>query len=157
MLLSGDGSVSTFHRDIWGFWTAVEMNEGEKLWAWAESSEENTQIRKNLGPITSVSEFSKVFGVLLRPGDLFLMNPGAIHAVVTKGDSCALGMHFLLAETLAQSLILAKEDTMANHITNEDEKIRNSSRAFYFELCKVCLPLYGLMTEYSTYTHSKFN
>ena len=109
MLLSGDGSVSTFHRDIWGFWTAVRMSEGEKLWAWAEANEENVRIRMQHGDIASVCEFTKVFGVLLRPGDLFIMNPGLIHAVVTNGDACALGMHFLLAETLEQSLLLARK------------------------------------------------
>ena len=35
--------------------------------------------------------FRKGFDVPLSPGDLFIMSPGVIHAVINKGDSFANG------------------------------------------------------------------
>ena len=74
-----------------GLWTAVEVQQGEKFWAWTEHCK---AVRGEYGPCESVSKFTKIFALTLRVGDLFIMPPGVIHAVVTKGDSLADGIYF---------------------------------------------------------------
>ena len=119
MLVSASGSVSGFHRDVLGLWTGVEVQQGLKFWFWAEQNEENIEHRAQHGEFNCVSKFSRVYGIPLGLGDLFIMSPGVIRAVVTKGDSFANGLHFLLAETLKQSLSLARSDAANGHLTND--------------------------------------
>ena len=135
MLVSGHRCVSGFHRDMLGLWTAVEVQEGEKLWAWAEQCEENVSVRAEYGAYDSVSRFTKIFALTLRAGDLFIMPPGVIHSVVTKGDSLAAGIHFLLPETLDRSIVLAKGDVKDDTLTNDVRK----GRDFYAALISVSL------------------
>ena len=73
----------------------------------------------SMANLTVSPNFSKVYGIPLRPGDLFIMNPGVIHAVVTKGNSFANGIDFPLAETLKQSLSLAQLDAEDNRLKND--------------------------------------
>jgi hypothetical protein len=131
MIGSGQGCLTGFHRDVLGLWTAVEVqsrkreNEeqhqeqgGQKLWAWVEQCEENVAIRREHGPFGGLSEYTKVFAVLLNPGDLFIMPPGLLHAVYTVKDAFAAGVHFLLPETLDRSVITAKDDVKDDGLTN---------------------------------------
>lgn len=139
MLASAKGSVSGFHIDGLGFWTAVELQEGEpgsKYWFWAEQNEENLDYLERDGQYDSVSKFTKVYAVCLDPGDLFVMNPKVIHAVVTVEDIVALGIHFLLRETLDRSICSAKQEYEAKHLTNDK---RNDGQDFYSRLLKVSL------------------
>ena len=80
-----------------------------------------------------VSRNSKVFGIPLGPGDLFIMSPGVIHAVITKGDSLADGIHFLLTEALKRSTSLAKVDATDDSLTND----KRDGRKLYHELLMV--------------------
>ena len=135
MLVSASGYVSSFPRDMLGLWTGVEVQRGLKFWFWAEQNQENIEHRAEHGEYECVSKFSKVFGAPLSPGDLFIMSPGVFHAVVTKGDSFANGIHFLLAETLKQSISLAKVDyiTADDSLTND----KRDGRKLYHELLMV--------------------
>ena len=76
----------------------------------------------------------------ITPGNLFIMCPGIIYAVVTETDTLALGLHFMLRETLKSGLDFAKADVAdgQDNQTNEDDKIRNAGKHFYFELLNVC-------------------
>ena len=60
--------------------------------------------------LTSVSKFSKVNGIPLSAGDMYLMNPGLLHAAATQGDEFATGIYFLLVKTLSQKFSLARLD-----------------------------------------------
>ena len=135
MLVSASGCVSGFHRDTLGLWTGIEVQRELKFWFWAERNEENIEHRAKHGEYECVSKFSKVFGVPLSPGDLFIMSPGVFHSVVTKGDSFANGIHFLLTETLKQSTSLAKVDyiTADDSLTND----KRAGRKLYHELLMV--------------------
>ena len=137
-LLVGSG-VSGFHRDMMGLSTAVQIQRGEKYWFWVEKNDENVAILAKKGQYKAVSKFTKVYGVHLYPGDLFVMNPGLIHAVVTKEDSFAAGSHFLFPRTLGQSFYMAKEDFRNPTITNDER----DAKTFYSELLKVYFNVVG--------------
>ena len=134
LLVGSQYSVSGFHRDAKGFWTAVELQTGSKDWFWAEPNEENVDHLREHYQYNSISKFTKVYHIHLDPGDLFIMNPGIIHAVVTTRDSIAAGSHFLLPETLDRSIRLAKEDIGHHHLTNDPS---GDGRKLYFQLLKV--------------------
>jgi len=139
MLVSAEGSVSGFHIDGLGFWTAVQLQKGEpgsKYWFWTEQNQANLDYLEEDGQYDSVSKFTKVYAVRLDPGDLFVMNPKTIHAAVTAKDIPALGIHFLLRETLDRSIFSAKQEYEAKHLTNDK---RNYGQAFYARLIKVSL------------------
>ena len=125
MLVSEAESVTGFHRDIWGLWTLVEVQTGEKFWAWPPQCQETVDVRKKYGAFKSVSKFPRIFALLLRKGDALIMAPGEIHAVVTPTDACALGMHFQMAETLDQTVVLGKADiTTQKGFVNDKRNIK---------------------------------
>src|SRR5947207_7565520 len=134
LLVGSKCSVLGFHRDAMDFRTVVELETGLKDWFWVEQNEENVHHLRRHYQYDSVSKFIKVFHIHLKPGDLFIMNPGVIHAVVTGEDSIAAGLHFLLPETLDRSFFLAKEDTLHHHLTNDPGA---DGRKLYLQLLKV--------------------
>jgi len=133
MLVSASGCVSGFHRDMLGLWTGVEVQRGLKFWFWVQQNEENIEHRAKHGKYECVSKFSKVFGIPLSHGNLFIMSPGVIDVVITKGDSFANGIYFLLTEALKRSTSLAKANTADDSFTND----KRDSQKFYYELLMV--------------------
>ena len=126
MLVSEAKSVTGFHRDIWGLWTVVEVQNGKKFWAWVPYCQETMDIRKKYGAFNSISKYPRLFAVDLKKGDALIMTPGIIHAVVTgEEDTSALGMHFQVAETLDQSIFLSKADlTTQKGFVNDRRNIK---------------------------------
>jgi hypothetical protein len=137
MLVGAKGSVSGFHMDLFGFWTAVLVQGGSKDWFLTEQNEANVGHLEASGQYASVSKFSKVFVVRVNPDDMLVMDPERIHAVVTEEDTIALGVHFLLPETLQRSICSAKRVSRKyKYLTNDKRK---DGRAFYSRLLKVSL------------------
>jgi len=134
LLVGSRYSVTGFHRDAMGFWTAVELQKGSKDWFWVEQNEDNVGHLKRKFQFGSVSEFTKIYHIRIEPGDVFIMYPGLIHAVVGSEDSFVDGTHFLLFNTLSQSLRLAKEDTESPVLTNDPD---NKPRDFYGRLLDI--------------------
>ncbi len=54
MLISEAKSVTGFHRDMWGLWTLIEIQEGEFFWAWAPQGQETMDIRKKYDAFESI-------------------------------------------------------------------------------------------------------
>lgn len=136
LLVGSRFSVTGFHRDAMGFWTAVELQKGSKDWFWVEQNDENVGHLNINGQFDSVSKFTRIFHIRIGPGDLFIMNPGRIHAVVGPEDSFAAGTHFVLRKTLGESMRLAKEDMEFSHLTNDPD---TNALGFYHQLLRVLI------------------
>ena len=119
VLLSQFSSFSGVHMDAKGLGTYVCVSTGMKLWFVVPSSTNNLEARKKYGEFESIKHYTEVTCVLLRPGDLFLMKPGTLHAVYTPCDSKVIGGHFLHPRFLMESLKMAQMSQETKHLTND--------------------------------------
>jgi hypothetical protein len=133
-LVSSEFSVTGFHRDAKGFWTAVQLQSGSKNWFWWEDQERNSDYLIKHGQYSCPPISTKLFQVELQVGDLFILSPGLIHGVITKRDSFANGTHFLRRDNLDLSLQLSIDDAKAKYATTNDT---TNAKLFYCQLLKV--------------------
>ncbi|KAF9058878.1 hypothetical protein BDP27DRAFT_1198527, partial [Rhodocollybia butyracea] len=94
------------HVDCQGQVTFVYDKAGVKLWTIAVPIKE-TDMGSTYAFSGSYSRYDfsndqkwRIYNILLRPGDLLIMNPGVLHYVLTLEDAICLGGHAYSSQTL---------------------------------------------------------